>query len=58
MVATPPPGTGSFSGPGPARPAALLYLGDYDASGSAVEGDGVQRTDCWERVERVLLADG
>ncbi|MFI1177822.1 hypothetical protein [Streptomyces melanogenes] len=39
------------------RPAALLYLGDFDASGSDIERDWVQRTDCWERVERVLLTD-
>jgi hypothetical protein len=40
------------------RPTALLYLGDFDASGSDIERDWVQRTDCWERVERVLLTDG
>jgi hypothetical protein len=40
------------------RPAALLYLGDFDASGSDIERDWVQRTDCWERAERVLLTDG
>lgn len=33
-------------------------LGDFDASGSDIERDWVQRTDCWERVERVLLTDG
>ncbi|MFE7948204.1 hypothetical protein [Streptomyces sp. NPDC057426] len=40
------------------RPAALLYLGDFDASGSDIERDWVERTNCWERVERVLLTDG
>ncbi|MER7350385.1 hypothetical protein ABT390_33815 [Streptomyces aurantiacus] len=40
------------------RPAALLYVGDFDASGSDIERDWVVRTDCWERVERVLLTDG
>ncbi|MFG2774753.1 hypothetical protein [Streptomyces sp. NPDC048350] len=39
------------------RPTALLYLGDFDASGSDIERDWVKRTDCWERVERVLLTD-
>ncbi|WP_316763756.1 hypothetical protein [Streptomyces herbicida] len=33
-------------------------LGDSDASGSDNERDWVKRTDCWERVERVLLTDG
>jgi len=37
------------------RPAALLYIGDFDASGEDVERDFVERTDCWERTERVLL---
>ncbi|MDV5143270.1 hypothetical protein R1T08_02825 [Streptomyces sp. SBC-4] len=39
------------------RPAALLYLGDFDASGADIERDWVERTGCWERVERVLLTD-
>jgi hypothetical protein len=33
-------------------------IGDFDASGSDIERDWVERTDCWERVERVLLTDG
>ncbi|MFC9484606.1 hypothetical protein ACFTZM_00815 [Streptomyces hydrogenans] len=37
------------------RPAVLLYLGDFDASGTDIERDWVERTGCWERVERVLL---
>ncbi|MGW1364748.1 hypothetical protein ACWCQP_46000 [Streptomyces chartreusis] len=37
------------------RPAVLLYIGDFDASGADIERDWVERTDCWERVERVLL---
>ncbi|MGX1025535.1 hypothetical protein RKD38_000216 [Streptomyces ambofaciens] len=40
------------------RPVTLLYIGDFDASGSDIERDWVKRTDCWERVERVLLTDG
>ncbi|WP_395367032.1 hypothetical protein ACHGLA_36455 [Streptomyces sp. YH02] len=40
------------------RPAVLLYLGDFDASGSDIERDWVERTACWARVERVLLTDG
>lgn len=37
------------------RPAVLLYLGDFDASGADIERDWVARTACWTRVERVLL---
>ena len=37
------------------RPAVLLYVGDFDASGSDIERDWVARTDCWASVERVLL---
>ncbi|MFE6539806.1 hypothetical protein, partial [Bacillus cereus] len=37
------------------RPAVLLYVGDWDASGEDVERDWVARTGCWARVERVLL---
>ncbi|MFJ8133362.1 hypothetical protein [Streptomyces hydrogenans] len=39
------------------RAAVLLYLGDFDASGADIERDWVERTGCWERVERVLLTD-
>ncbi|MFD8385237.1 hypothetical protein ACFV2X_43095 [Streptomyces sp. NPDC059679] len=38
------------------RPARLLYVGDLDASGEAIERDWVDRTaGCWEVVERVAL---
>lgn len=37
------------------RPAVLLYVGDFDASGTDIERDWVQRTGCWARTERVLL---
>ncbi|MFD0271077.1 hypothetical protein ACFVGY_31595 [Streptomyces sp. NPDC127106] len=37
------------------RPAVLLYVGDFDASGADIERDWVARTACWTRVERVLL---
>ncbi|MEU0670919.1 hypothetical protein ABZ508_34445 [Streptomyces lavendulocolor] len=37
------------------RPAVLLYVGDFDASGADIERDWVTRTDCWSHVERVLL---
>ncbi|MGW1272058.1 hypothetical protein [Streptomyces sp. NPDC002491] len=37
------------------RPAALLYVGDFDASGSDIERDWVARTHCWSHVERILL---
>ncbi|MFE3144251.1 hypothetical protein [Streptomyces scopuliridis] len=38
-----------------ARPAVLLYVGDFDGSGTDIERDWVLRTDCWARTERVLL---
>ncbi|MBQ0891119.1 hypothetical protein KBZ94_40465 [Streptomyces sp. RM72] len=37
------------------RPAVLLYVGDFDASGADIERDWVARTACWASVERVLL---
>ncbi|MEV7581694.1 hypothetical protein [Streptomyces erythrochromogenes] len=37
------------------RPAVLLYVGDFDASGADIVRDWVARTACWSRVERVLL---
>ncbi|UUA11581.1 MULTISPECIES: hypothetical protein [Streptomyces] len=37
------------------RPAMLLYVGDFDASGADIERDWVARTDCWTHVERILL---
>ncbi|MBQ0855663.1 hypothetical protein J8N05_46755 (plasmid) [Streptomyces sp. BH-SS-21] len=40
---------------GDPRPAVLLYVGDFDASGADIERDWVARTACWKRVERILL---
>ncbi|MFJ4700468.1 hypothetical protein ACIP5N_22185 [Streptomyces sp. NPDC088768] len=37
------------------RPAVLLYVGDFDASGADIERDWVARTACWASVKRVLL---
>ncbi|MFK0142713.1 hypothetical protein [Streptomyces murinus] len=37
------------------RPAVLLYVGDFDASGANIERDWVARTACWASAERVLL---
>jgi hypothetical protein len=37
------------------RECVLLYVGDFDCSGEDIERDWVQRTGCWDRVERVLL---
>lgn len=37
------------------RSTALLYVGDFDASGADIERDWVARTACWNSVERVLL---
>ncbi|WP_406414782.1 hypothetical protein OG923_34575 (plasmid) [Streptomyces halstedii] len=37
------------------RPAVLLYVGDFDASGAVIECDWVARTACWASAERVLL---
>ncbi|MFD5565857.1 hypothetical protein [Kitasatospora griseola] len=37
------------------RPAALLYVGDFDASGADIERDWIARTACWASVQRVLL---
>ncbi|MEV7817515.1 hypothetical protein AB0P05_43830 [Streptomyces flaveolus] len=37
------------------RPAVLLYIGDFGASGADIARDWVARTDCWAHVERVLL---
>jgi len=38
-----------------ARPAVLLYGGDFDPSGEDIDRDFVARTDCWAKVERVAL---
>ncbi|MEU2455722.1 hypothetical protein ABZ605_37255 [Streptomyces sp. NPDC012765] len=40
------------------RPAVLLYVGDFDASGADIERDWVARTACWSHAERVLLTHG
>lgn len=37
------------------REAHLVYIGDFDCSGSDIERDWVERTSCWSRVTRVLL---
>ncbi|MFD9099039.1 hypothetical protein [Streptomyces collinus] len=37
------------------RQAHLAYVGDFDASGSDIERDWVERTGCWSWVTRVLL---
>lgn len=37
------------------RPAVLLYAGDFDPSGEDIDRDFVERSDCWEHVERVAL---
>ncbi|MER0484606.1 hypothetical protein ABR737_40845 [Streptomyces sp. Edi2] len=37
------------------RPAVLLYVGDFDASGADIERDWLARTSCWSHVERVVL---
>jgi hypothetical protein len=38
-----------------ARPAVLLYAGDFDPSGEDIDRDFVERTDCWSKVVRVAL---
>lgn len=40
-----------------ARPAVLLYAGDYDPSGEDIDRDFVQRTGCWADVRRVALTE-
>lgn len=37
------------------RPAHLLYVGDFDASGEEIEADFIARTGCWASVLRVAL---
>lgn len=37
------------------RRSVLLYVGDLDASGEDIERDWLERTACWDRVERVAL---
>lgn len=39
----------------PARPAVLLYAGDYDPTGVHIPQDFVNRTDCWAKVIRVAV---
>jgi hypothetical protein len=38
-----------------ARPAVLLYAGDFDPSGEDIDRDFVDRTGCWDKVIRVAL---
>ena len=38
-----------------ARPAVLLYAGDFDASGEDIQRDFVARGACFDRVERIAL---
>ena len=37
------------------RSAILLYAGDFDPSGEDIERDFLERTDCWDEVQRVAL---
>lgn len=37
------------------RPAVLLYVGDFDASGEDIERDWAARTGCWHRIQRIAL---
>jgi hypothetical protein len=39
-----------------ARPAVLLYAGDYDASGEDILRDFVERTGCWDLTRHVALS--
>jgi hypothetical protein len=38
-----------------ARPAVLLYAGDFDPSGEDIDRDFIERTACWDKVVRVAL---
>jgi hypothetical protein len=38
-----------------ARPAVLLYAGDFDPSGEDIDRDFIDRTGCWDEVVRVAL---
>lgn len=38
------------------RPAVLLYAGDFDPSGEDIDRDFVERTDCFDKVERIALS--
>jgi hypothetical protein len=38
-----------------ARPAVLLYAGDFDPSGEDIDRDFTARTACWDQVRRVAL---
>lgn len=37
------------------RPAILLYAGDFDPSGEDIDRDFVERTACWDKIQRVAL---
>ena len=39
------------------RPAVLLYAGDWDPSGEAIDQDFIARTGCWEQVQRIALTE-
>ncbi len=41
-----------------ARPAILIYAGDFDPSGEDIDRDFVKRTGCFDRVVRVALTAG
>ncbi len=41
-----------------ARPAVLLYAGDFDPSGEDIDRDFVDRSACWDKVIRVALDAG
>jgi hypothetical protein len=38
-----------------ARPAVLLYAGDFDPSGEDIDRDFITRTGCWDKTVRVVL---
>jgi hypothetical protein len=37
------------------RGAALLYIGDFDASGTAIDQSFIERSDCWDDFDRIAL---
>ena len=41
---------------GRARPAVLLYAGDFDPSGEDIDRDFTERSACWDKVIRVALS--
>jgi len=50
VLSTPDPDRSGY-----ARPAIMIYAGDFDPSGLDIERDLVARTDCWAKVIRVAL---